>query len=283
MEQQLTLFGEEDIPQPPRPKAKQGGSNNSIVFHDYESFVAKFHLNPKTTDDCYTPKDVYEAVVKYVGTVIDMSDKVILRPFFPGGDYEHCDYPDNGVVIDNPPFSIFTKIVAFYSMHKIPFFLFGPGMTITSCCKYCTAVIADNSMIFENGANVRINYASNLFGDLAVITAPLLHDLVSQCPSQNRKVGLQQFRYPTETLRVSELHTICSGGIEFKLRRDEVVLAKKLDNKGGTFGDIFLISPERGAEKEAARLRAQEAAKQAIQIELSPRERRIVERLNGQR
>ena len=33
----------------------KGGSQNPIVFHDYESFVAKFQNKEKTTDDTYTP------------------------------------------------------------------------------------------------------------------------------------------------------------------------------------------------------------------------------------
>lgn len=66
---------------------RRGGSNNPIVFNDYESFLAKFKENPKTTDECWTPKDVYEAVVKYVGEVYPLEGKQILRPFYPGGDY----------------------------------------------------------------------------------------------------------------------------------------------------------------------------------------------------
>ena len=153
MNVQLNLFGEEEL----RPKAKRParGSQSSIVFHDYESFLAKFADNPKTTDDCFTPKDVYEAVVQYVGTVIDLSDKVILRPFFPGGDYENAEYPENGVVIDNPPFSLFTKICAFYSARQIPFFIFGNGLTIGRCYKFCTAVVVDSLIVFENGAKVQ--------------------------------------------------------------------------------------------------------------------------------
>lgn len=279
---QLTLFGEADIPQPPRPKARSGGSSNSIVFRDYESFVAKFSDNPKTTDDCFTPKDVYDAVVKYVGTVVDLSDKAILRPFFPGGDYEHSDYPENGIVIDNPPFSIFTKCCAFYTLHKIPFFLFGPGLTIASCCKYCTAVIVADQITFENGAKVKCNFASNLYGDTMIITAPLLNDLITACPSQNQKVNLPKFRYPDVVLDVSAMQTICRGGIEFKVMRNECEIIRDLDlhpKSGGLFGDHFLLSATKGADKEAARQRAQEAARQAIPIELSPRELRIVERL----
>ena len=76
MTEQLNLFGEEDLR--PKPKRPTGGSSNPIVFHDYESFVAKFAENPKTTDDTFTPRDVYEAVLQYVGEVVDLSDKVIL-------------------------------------------------------------------------------------------------------------------------------------------------------------------------------------------------------------
>ncbi len=73
------------------PKRLKGGSQNPIVFHDYESYVAKFREGPKTTDDTYTPKDVYEAVLQYVGEVYDMTGKQVLRPFYPGGDYENAE------------------------------------------------------------------------------------------------------------------------------------------------------------------------------------------------
>lgn len=289
MAEQLNLFGEEDI-EVPRPRAGLGGSNSSIVFHDYESFIAKFRDNPKTTDDCFTPKDVYEAVVEWLGSVYDMSDKVILRPFFPGGDYENSDYPENGVVIDNPPFSMFTKICAFYAAHKIPFFLFGPGMTITSCCKYgCTAVMVDNNIVWDNGAVVRVGFASNLFGDIMAMTAPKLRQMLAACPSQNVKKSLPSFAYPPEVVRVSDFHVICNGDVEYVLHCSECAITKKLDHKDGMFGDFFLVSTEKGEAKEAARLRAQEAARlrvqeaarNAVPVELSPRERRIIERLNG--
>lgn len=33
-------------------KRRGGGSSNPIVFHDYESFIAKFTDNPRNTDEC---------------------------------------------------------------------------------------------------------------------------------------------------------------------------------------------------------------------------------------
>ena len=144
-----------------------GGSGNPIVYHDYESFIAKFADNPKTTDDCYTPPDIYDAVVKWLGTKIDLTGKQILRPFYPGGDYVMAEYPEDGIVIDNPPFSMFLKIVKFYCTRNVPFFLFGPGLTIGTCFRWCTAIFISDQIRFSNGAMVRCNFASNLFGDAA--------------------------------------------------------------------------------------------------------------------
>lgn len=152
-------------------KVCREGSKNPIVFHDYESYIAKFQQKEKTTDDTYTPQDVYEAVVRYVGGIYPLEGREILRPLYPGGDYENAEYPEDGVVIDNPPFSMFTRICKFYSENDIPFFLFGPGLTIFSCLKYCSAVIVNRQIRFENGALVKCNFATNLLNDTLVTTA----------------------------------------------------------------------------------------------------------------
>ena len=281
MEQQMDLFGNEDL----RPKVKRParGSQSSIVFHDYESFLAKFADNPKTTDDCFTPKDVYEAVVKYVGTVIDMSDKVVLRPFFPGGDYENAEYPENGVVIDNPPFSLFTKICAFYAARDIPFFIFGNGLTIGRCYKFCTAVVVDSLIVFENGAKVQCNFASNLYGDAIAVTAPLLSQMIAACPSQDTKVNLPSFQYPQQLVTISDLQKICKGGTEFRIERSQAHIVGNLDNfpkKSGLFGAQLLVSDEKALEKDKAKIFTKEVPSQDIPVPLSDRERKIIERLN---
>lgn len=80
----------------------------------YEDFVEKFKPK-KTTDDCYTPPEIYETVKEWVLEKFpDWQGRPIVCPFYPGGDFEHFDYPDNCVVIDNPPFSIYAKIVRWY-------------------------------------------------------------------------------------------------------------------------------------------------------------------------
>ena len=280
-----------------RTKLK-GGSSNPIVFHDYDSYIAKFQKNNKTTDDTYTPKDIYEAVLNYVRSIYPMEGKEVLRPFYPGGDYEHAEYPEDGVVIDNPPFSMFSKICKFYSENNIPFFIFGPGLTIFSCLKYCSAVIIAPQIEFSNGAKVKCNFATNLIGDTLVAISQELSKAIAACPSQNQKVNLPKYRYPQELLSVSDFQTMAKGNLPFSVNRNEAVIVRNLDNqpkKGDLFGKELLISGAaavkaaavkaaavKAAEKKAAEKKAAEkkaAEKKAIPIELSDREKRIINNL----
>ena len=78
---------------------------------DYNSFVEKF--KPKiTTDDCYTPEYIYDAVLTWLKNNANLKDKEIIRPFWPGGDYKTVNYTKDCVVVDNPPFSILAEIKA---------------------------------------------------------------------------------------------------------------------------------------------------------------------------
>ena len=93
----------------------------------YEEFVEKFKPK-KTTDDCYTPPYIYDAVQRWAINEYRLDGRPILRPFYPGGDYEHFEYQKNGVVIDNPPFSILSKIITFYIEKKYRLFSICSGI-----------------------------------------------------------------------------------------------------------------------------------------------------------
>ena len=81
----------------------------------YEEFVEKFKPKPKlTTDDCYTPPSVYAVIRDWACKEYGIDPAKIVRPFYPGGDYENYEYPEGAAVLDNPPFSILAKICAFY-------------------------------------------------------------------------------------------------------------------------------------------------------------------------
>lgn len=86
----------------------------------YEQFVEKFKPK-KTTDDCYTPPLIYDGVADWVCTEYGINRDAFCRPFYPGGDYETFDYTGK-IVVDNPPFSILSKILRFYIERNIKFF-----------------------------------------------------------------------------------------------------------------------------------------------------------------
>lgn len=95
--------------------------------NDYEGFVEKFKPK-KTTDDCYTPHLVYDAILKWVKERYNIADTTrVIRPFYPGGDYQSEDYSGDCIVIDNPPFSILAKILRWYQEQGVRFFLFAPA------------------------------------------------------------------------------------------------------------------------------------------------------------
>ena len=76
---------------------------------EYQAFLEKFEAK-KTTDDCYTPDNIYDVVKKWCIERYGLKGKKIIRPFYPGGDYQKEDYSGDCVVIDNPPFSIISEI-----------------------------------------------------------------------------------------------------------------------------------------------------------------------------
>jgi hypothetical protein len=60
---------------------------------EYDAFTEKFKPK-KTTDDCYTPPLVYDAIQDWACSEYGIDPACIVRPFYPGGDYERFDYPD---------------------------------------------------------------------------------------------------------------------------------------------------------------------------------------------
>lgn len=160
----------------------------------YGEFVDKF--KPKlTTDDCYTPQPVYDAVRDWACAEYGFAPSAIVRPFKPGGDYKAEEYPDGCVVLDNPPFSILSEIVGFYSERDIRFFLFAPCLTLFSAGRGGANYIAANAdVVCENGAIVRTGFITSM-GRWRVDTAPDLYDAIMR--AQKRDTGeMRKITYP---------------------------------------------------------------------------------------
>lgn len=263
-----------------------------MTFNDYDGFTEKFKPK-KTTDDCYTPEPVYNAVLEFVKKEYGIEGREIVRPFYPGGDYEMFDYPDNCVVIDNPPFSIVSKIAKFYVENKIDFFLFAPTLTNFSIRAKCCHVITDAQITYHNGAVVNTSFVTT-FDDAIAITLPELHDAIMDAQKNSKKNELSKYSYPENVLMINDLNKISAGGIHVKFKNGVIVHELEEQKRIGKqmFGYGYLLS-DKGAQlkRECMRqakkrkqqiddLKEKEEENRKIKFNLSDSEKKIVEHLN---
>lgn len=255
-------------------------------FTDYEGFVEKFEVK-RTTDDCYTPPEVYETVLRYVRSVANIDGLEIVRPFYPGGDFESFDYPANAVVIDNPPFSIITKIARHYIDHGVKFFLFAPSLTLLTDVN-CTAVVVGAEIIYANGAEVRTSFLTNLIDGVRVLAAP---ELYKELDAINKRSELPKYDYPNNVLMVSHVQKYVERGIPFAVSMADCRHIRALDSqrphKKAMFGGGLLLSDRAAAERVKAEelvqvtptFRSLSEKRAAITWSISPRERELIDEL----
>ena len=263
-------------------------------MQQYSQFVDKF--KPRhTSDDTHTPPNVYEAVLAWCVRRYGIDRAKVVRPFFPGGDYAHADYPAECVVIDNPPFSILAQIVRFYLDRKISFFIFAPSQTMFGHARHigCAAVFCGQSLTFDNSANIAVGFLTNLEGaDILAVAAPDLGDALDACETENRKIGKKHvtpLALPNALLTGGRMNYLAVHHTPHTVRRADATFVRKCDNyPGGIFGGGYLLSERAAAERAAAeraaaeRAAAERAAAErapAHKVELSPREREIVQHL----
>lgn len=253
------------------------------------AFLEKFKAK-RTSDDCLTPPNVYEAVRGWVFRRYGLAPETpVVRPFWPGGDYEAADYPAGCVVLDNPPFSIVSRIVAFYQGRGVRFFLFAPYLTNLGIGRGtgCGHVVAPWTVRYENGAEVPTSFVTNLDPETVAESAPDLLGAVRAADEANRAAKvrtLPKYSYPPEVVTSAALGYIAEHGVPFRVRRGECAFLRKLDAMGGRgiFGGGLLLSPRAAAERAAAERAAERAAGRAAaeRWTLSERERLLSETLS---
>lgn len=261
---------------------------------EYNEFVDKFK-EKKTTDDCYTPDNVYDAVADFVASEYGVKREDMVRPFFPGGDYRNEKYPECCCVVDNPPFSILAEIQRFYQERGIPFFLFGPTLTIFSagvpgvCYIPCRVAIT-----YENGASINTSFLTNMETGIVVRTLPKLNEALNAANEENLakiKRHVPKYSYPSEVITAAMVSRWSDLGVDFSVRADECMKISALDaqkEEGSViYGGGYLLSEaaaEAAASAEtnaAAKARANGTKSKAWT--LSDREREIVASLGSNR
>ena len=240
-------------------------------LNDYDAFVDKF-VPKKTTDDCYTPAPVYDAVRAFVASRWDLEGREIIRPFWPGADYQRATYPPGCVVLDNPPFSILSQIIRWYCARGIVFFLFAPGLTLFTARDCDVTYFVTGSVVkYANGATVRTGFITNLPSDLRIDCNVELAAAIEAAQVEPVKTK-RGFVYPDNLVTAATLQTLVNHHTPFQVRKADCVAVSGIDNarKGrDIFGGGFLLSTRAAAERAAAE-----------RIQLSIRERRIIQTLD---
>lgn len=242
----------------------------------YEKFVEKFKP-AKTTDDCYTPNSVYNAVKSWAVSHYAWGGRPIVRPFYPGGDYINFDYPADCVVIDNPPFSILAQIVAFYAKRGIDYFLFAPGLTLLSATEAASRIAVGVSVTYANGAEVSTSFLCSQ--GPTIMSSPELYRVVNEANRGTisaHKVAKPKYEYPANVMTSSKLNKFSKSGVDYEA--SNVVFTRALDQqreKGKSiYGGAFIV-PSEPAKQALERLK--QALDQVQVWELSPREEALLE------
>ena len=262
---------------------------------EYNDFLDKFE-QPKTTDDCYTPEVVYEAVAGWVAETFGVDRQNFVRPFYPGGDYQAEPYKPTDVVVDNPPFSILAEITRFYKDHGVRYFLFAPGLTLFSADDGERCAICLNAPVtYENKATVSTSFLTNMIPGYVAISCPELFKRVKEANDQyvaTMRADIPKYSFPPEVVTATKLGYLSKYGQEIKIRRAEAYQISALDamkeHGKGIYGNGFLVSAAAAAEKvEKERLATKRAEEEKAAAEeetatawpLSDREREIVRKL----
>ena len=227
---------------------------------EYNEFLDKFEPR-KTTDDCYTPDLVYDAVADWVAKEYGLRRKNFVRPFYPGGDYQKETYAKNAVVVDNPPFSILSQILKWYKEHGIRFFLFAPTLTLfSSSSSTACAIPTGASVIYKNGASVNTSFLTNLEPEgTRIRTAPTLNKVVQDASDETQKAlhkDLPKYSYPDYVITSAMVAHWSKYGIDFRLSVADSVQIEALDAQKevgkAIFGKGYLLSERAAVEARAA-------------------------------
>ena len=265
-------------------KERMASGELSDDDEEYQAFLEKFEAK-KTTDDCYTPDNIYNAVKKWCVEKYGLQGKKFIRPFYPNGDYQKEDYSGDCVVIDNPPFSIISEICEWYTERGIKFFMFAPTLTLLGIARGTMKYVACGAGVtYENGANVSTSFVTNL-GDKKIIASAELREIVEEVNKENlRKLHkeLPKYSYPDEVLTATMLCYMAAHGTSLEIEEKDTYFIRALDSQKesgkGLFGSGFLLSEKAAAEKAAAEKAAAEKVDTNI-WELSDREKEIVKSL----
>ena len=244
-------------------RKEKDGDKRQEGNDEYNAFLDKFE-DAKTTDDCYTPPNIYEAVADWVCNEYNVKKETFIRPFYPGGNYQGEKY-EGKIVVDNPPFSILSEIETWYNEHGVKYFLFAPSLTNLPSNRKCCAVCTGVNVTYENKATVSTSFVTNL-EDYAVRSAPDLYKIVDTINKENtRGRNIPTYEYPVNLVTTARIAYLSKYGQDLKIAQKDCsekigMLDAQREIGKGIFGGGLLISEKAAAEKAEAEKAALENA-----------------------
>ena len=265
------------------------GDVDAESSEEYDAFVDKFK-HKLTTDDVYTPDNVYSAVLAWARQHYELGAAPIVRPFYPGGDYKSADYPEGCCVIDNPPFSILSEICGWYEEHGIRYLLFAPGLTLFSINAGRSRYLPVGASIeYTNGASIATSFVTNM-GSWRIEICPDLYEAVDKANLENLRKTHKLFpvyTYPDNVASVS-MNKLAKWGEAMQIGDGDAVFCRALDSQRevgkAIYGGGFLLCEKAAAEKAAAEKAAAEKAATGDPDtcwQLSERELALIAQLGG--
>ena len=247
---------------------------------EYAAFLAKFEAK-RTTDDCFTPPEMFAVVHRWAEAEYGLKGRRIVRPFYPGGDFVTFDYQPGDVVLDNPPFSMITKIRRFYDAQGVDYFLFAPDLTLLGI-RAPTMLVVGETIEYANGARVATSFITNLQPGVRVRTAPTLAKAMRGV--RPKKQAMPRYVYPANVRNAALLGRVAMVDFSIGANECEIIGTMDAQREAGKsiFGCGIIMSDAKAAELKAEELKAAElkAEDEAIEWGLSQREREIIARLN---
>ena len=269
------------------------------MCHNAAAEFGKSKEQPKPSDECYTPPEVYRVVLDYCIEHYNIDPEQVIRPFKPGGDYTREDYAGK-VVIDNPPFSILAQIKRFYVSEGVPFFLFAPTLMlfsptalVSSCCHICCGY----SIRYANGVQVATSFVTNMEHEHIVKTEPQLYAAIKAAQGETGKRAARVLGYPDQIVTAARLKELAKNGVELNIRQSECCPIPALDEQrtmnikkgcNKIFGGGLLLSTKATERWQAAKeekRRNQDTRRDkdgdVLEFHLTEREKAIVKMLDA--
>lgn len=186
-------------------------------------------------------------------------------------------------MIDNPPFSIISKIVNFYEENNIDYFLFAPHLTLLGIKNATSHICVGVTLTYENGARVSTSFVCSK--GARIKSDPKLYELLNEVnKTLNSGKAKAKYEYPLNVITSTKLSLFSKYGVEYE--ENNCCFVKVLDEqkqvKKTIFGGGFIV-PTKNITKKLKELRKLKELEKSEKLiwKLSEREMNIVRELDS--